>query len=154
MLSSHFVSLRKEIAQVEKDNDERSSIPITVRQLEAIIRLSEALAKLTLSPTVLPHHVDEAMRLFKTATMSAATAGSGVEGMSRGELQQQMTQIETEVKRRLPIGWSTSFQSLVRELVTNQGYSQHALEKTLYVMERRESIRFGGQRKVVNRTGV
>lgn len=31
MLSSHFVSLRKEVQQVEQDNDERSSIPITVR---------------------------------------------------------------------------------------------------------------------------
>ena len=31
MLSSHFVSLRKEVQQVERDNDERSSIPITVR---------------------------------------------------------------------------------------------------------------------------
>jgi DNA replication licensing factor MCM5 len=31
MLSSHFVSLRKEVQEVERDNDERSSIPITVR---------------------------------------------------------------------------------------------------------------------------
>ena len=31
MLSSHFVALRKQVQQVEQDNDERSSIPITVR---------------------------------------------------------------------------------------------------------------------------
>lgn len=31
MLSSHFVGLRKQVQQVEKDTDERSSIPITVR---------------------------------------------------------------------------------------------------------------------------
>ncbi len=31
MLSSHFVSLRKQVKQVEEDNDERSSIPITIR---------------------------------------------------------------------------------------------------------------------------
>lgn len=31
MLSSHFVSLRKQVQEVERDNDERSSIPITVR---------------------------------------------------------------------------------------------------------------------------
>jgi DNA replication licensing factor MCM5 len=30
-LSSHFVALRKQIQQVERDNNERSSIPITVR---------------------------------------------------------------------------------------------------------------------------
>ena len=33
MLSSHFVSLRKQVQQVERDNDERSSIPITIRQV-------------------------------------------------------------------------------------------------------------------------
>ena len=31
MLSSHFVGLRKQVQQVEQDNDERSSIPITIR---------------------------------------------------------------------------------------------------------------------------
>jgi DNA replication licensing factor MCM5 len=30
-LSSHFVALRKQVQQVERDNNERSSIPITVR---------------------------------------------------------------------------------------------------------------------------
>jgi len=44
-----------------------SHIPITVRQLEAIIRLSEALAKMTLSNTVHVEHVREAHRLFQVA---------------------------------------------------------------------------------------
>ena len=57
--------------QIERDNNERSSIPITVRQLEAIIRISESLAKLTLQPTVQEVHVDEAIRLFKLSTMDA-----------------------------------------------------------------------------------
>ena len=33
MLSSHFVGLRKEVQQIERDNDERSSIPITIRSV-------------------------------------------------------------------------------------------------------------------------
>ncbi|KAJ8596508.1 MCM-domain-containing protein [Rhizopogon salebrosus TDB-379] len=153
MLSSHFVSLRKQVQQVERDNDERSSIPITVRQLEAIIRISESLAKMTLSPTVQNHHVEEAIRLFKFSTMDAVSAGS-VDGMSRGELNEEMTRIEKELRRRLPVGWSTSYQSLVREFVTQQGYSNHALERTLFIMEKREVIRFSGQKKVVHRVGV
>lgn len=39
-------------------------IPITVRQLEAIVRISEALAKQELSPTANKGHVQEAIRLF------------------------------------------------------------------------------------------
>ena len=119
-------------------------------QLEAIIRISEALAKLTLSPIVQPHHVEESIRLFKFSTMDAVTAGS-VDGLSRGELHDEMTRIERELKRRLPVGWSTSYQSLVKEFVTSQGYSSHALERTLFVLEKREVIRFSGQKKVVHR---
>ncbi|KAI0786094.1 MCM-domain-containing protein [Abortiporus biennis] len=153
MLSSHFVSLRKQVQQLERDNDERSSIPITVRQLEAIIRISESLAKLTLSPVVKNHHVEEAIRLFKFSTMDAVSAGSA-DGLSRGELNDEMNKIEKELRRRLPIGWSTSYQSLVKEFVTQQGYSSHALERTLFILEKREIIRFSGQKKVVHRVGV
>ncbi|TDL28779.1 ATP dependent DNA helicase [Rickenella mellea] len=153
MLSSHFVGLRKQVQEVERDNDERSSIPITVRQLEALVRISESLAKMTLSPTVQLHHVEESIRLFKYSTMDAVSAGS-VEGLSRGELNDEMTRIEKELRRRLPVGWSTSYQSLVREFVTQQGYSSHALERTLFVLEKREVVRFSGQKKVVHRCGV
>jgi DNA replication licensing factor MCM5 len=153
MLSSHFVALRKEVQQVERDNNERSSIPITIRQLEAIIRISESLAKMTLTTSVQPHHVEEAIRLFKFSTMDAVSTGS-VEGLSRGELNQEMQKIESEIRRRLPIGWSTSYQALTKEFVQGQGYSQHALERTLFVLEKREVIRFSGQKKVVHRIGV
>ncbi len=118
-LSSHFVALRKQVAQVERDNDERSSIPITVRQLEAIVRISESLAKVTLSPTVGEEHVDEAMRLFRSSTMDAVQAGN-VEGMTRGELAEECQKLEREIRRRLPIGWSTSYGKLRHEFVESQ----------------------------------
>jgi DNA replication licensing factor MCM5 len=122
-------------------------------QLEAIIRISESLAKITLTTSVQAHHVEEAIRLFKYSTMDAVSAGQ-VDGMTRTELNDEIDKIEKELKRRLPIGWSTSYQSLVREFVAQQGYSQHALEKCLYVLEKREVVRFSGQKKVVHRTGV
>jgi DNA replication licensing factor MCM5 len=117
---------------------------IAGRQLEALIRISEALAKLTLAPVVQNHHVEEAIRLFKFSTMDAVSAGSA-DGLSRGELNEEMTRIERELRRRLPVGWSTSYQSLVREFVSQQGYSNHALERTLFILEKREVIRFSGQ---------
>ncbi|KAF7784707.1 hypothetical protein Agabi119p4_872 [Agaricus bisporus var. burnettii] len=153
MLSSHFVSLRKQVQQVEQDNNERSSIPITVRQLEAIVRISESLAKMTLSTTVKNHHVEEAIRLFKYSTMDAVAAGSA-DGLSRGELNEEMVRIERDIRRRLPLGWTTTYATLTKEFVTQQGYSGHALERTLYIMEKREVIRFSGQKKVVHRIGV
>lgn len=76
--------------------------------------------------------------------MDAVSAGS-VEGLSKGELLEEMNKIEQDLKRRLPIGWSTSYQSLVKEFVTQQKYSSHALERALYIMEKREIIKFSGQ---------
>ncbi|KAG7421269.1 DNA replication licensing factor mcm5 [Fusarium oxysporum f. sp. rapae] len=63
-LSSHFVSIRRQIHDAEIEANTRSSIPITIRQLETIVSITESLAKLTLSPVATEAHVDEAIRLF------------------------------------------------------------------------------------------
>lgn len=62
--------------QHEKDTEKRSSIPITVRQLEAVIRISESLAKMQLLPFASEVHVNEALRLFQVSTLDAAMTGS------------------------------------------------------------------------------
>ncbi|KAK0421104.1 hypothetical protein QR680_015061 [Steinernema hermaphroditum] len=47
----------------------QSSITITVRQLEAVVRMSEALAKMELQPFASEKDVDEALRLFRVSTI-------------------------------------------------------------------------------------
>lgn len=68
--------MRSGASQHEKDVHHRSSIPITVRQLEAVIRISESLAKMQLQPFATEVHVDEALRLFQVSTLDAAMSGS------------------------------------------------------------------------------
>ena len=46
------------------------------RQLEAIIRISESLAKMRLSPFATEADVDEALRLFQVSTLDAAMSGN------------------------------------------------------------------------------
>lgn len=62
--------------QHEKEREKRNTIPITVRQLEAIIRMSESLAKMQLQPFATEVHVNEALRLFQVSTLDAAMSGS------------------------------------------------------------------------------
>jgi DNA replication licensing factor MCM5 len=138
-LSSHFVSIRKQVHKAELDANARSSIPITVRQLEAIVRITEALAKLTLSPVATEAHVDEAVRLFLASTMDAAVHG---EGQASKELMAEVGRVEDELKRRLPIGWSTSLGTLRREFVEGRNYSEAALNRALQILHRRETIQF------------
>lgn len=148
-LSSHFVAIRKQIQQVERDSNERSSIPITIRQLEAIVRITESLAKMTLSPVATEAHVDEAIRLFRASTMQAVGEGA----TTRQELIEEVSKIEVELRRRLPIGWSTSYAVLIREFVNGKGYSASALGKALQVMEQRDSIQRRMQGQQIFRSG-
>ena len=50
-------------------------IPITVRQLEAVVRLSEALAKMELQPFATERHVDESLRLFQVCSVISNLQG-------------------------------------------------------------------------------
>ncbi|KEF63587.1 minichromosome maintenance protein 5 (cell division control protein 46) [Exophiala aquamarina CBS 119918] len=154
-LSSHFVSIRNRVAQSERNSNSRSSIPITVRQLEAIIRISESLAKLTLSPVAEEQHVDEAIRLFLASTMDAVAQGESAGGMgSNRELMDEVSKVEEELRRRLPIGWSTSLATLRREFVQGRGYSEAALARALHVLQRRETVRLRNGGSQVYRSGV
>ena len=51
----------------------RRTVTATPRQLESLIRLSEALARMRLAPVVTPDDVDEAARLVRAALRQAAT---------------------------------------------------------------------------------
>ena len=150
-LSSHFVSIRRQVHASELSSNQRSSIPITVRQLESLVRITESLAKLSLSPIATTAHVDEAIRLFLASTMDAVTQG---EGQGSKELMDEVNKVEEELRRRLPIGWSTSLATLRREFVEGRGYSEQALNRAIIVLQRRETvqIRHGGAQ--VYRSGV
>ncbi|GAA5913817.1 MCM DNA helicase complex subunit MCM5 [Sporobolomyces salmoneus] len=154
-LSSHFVALRKQVQQVERDNNERSSIPITVRQLEAIIRISESLAKIELRTEVLDQHVDEAIRLFKFSTMDAVRAGN-IDGMTKGELMEEIEAIERDLRQRnkLGTGRTMPYSSLRNYYVQQRGYTQHAFDRCLMILERSDVIQFLQQRRMVRRIGV
>ncbi|KAF4333710.1 DNA replication licensing factor mcm5 [Fusarium beomiforme] len=150
-LSSHFVSIRRQVHAAEMEANTRSSIPITVRQLEAIVRITESLAKLTLSPIATEMHVDEAIRLFLCSTMDAVNQGSN---QGSRELNDEVNRLEAELKRRLPIGWSTSLSTLRREMVEGKGYSEQALNRALMVLQRRDTIMFRNQGAQVYRNGA
>lgn len=83
--------------------------------------------------------------------MDAVTQG---EGQGSKELMDEVNKVEEELRRRLPIGWSTSLATLKREFVDGRGYTEQALNRALVVLQRRETvqIRHGGAQ--VYRSGV
>ena len=122
-----------------------------MRQLEAIIRITESLAKLQLSPIATEAHVDEAIRLFLASTMDAVTQG---EGQGSKEMMDEVNKIEDELRRRLPIGWSTSLATLKREFVEGRGFTEGGLTRALVVLQRRETVQIRNGGAQVYRSGV
>jgi DNA replication licensing factor MCM5 len=157
-LSSHFVSIRRQVARAEADANQRSSIPITVRQLESLVRISESLAKLELAPIATEKHVDEAIRLFLGSTMDAVmSAGGDTSALGAGgnrEMVEEVHKVEEELRRRLPMGFTASLATLRRDFVDRKGYSEQALNRALQVLVRRETVQFRRGGAVVHRSGI
>jgi len=79
VLKNHYISIRANMKR-DKEAGRDSGIPITVRQLEAIIRISEALAKMEMCDEVDINHVEESLRLFTVSTLDSANKDRGLVG--------------------------------------------------------------------------
>ena len=78
-LKNKYVMMRNSNKEIEEEGEKRLAIPITVRQLEAVVRISESLAKMELKPFATDAHVDEAIRIFQVRSASVVlicTVGS------------------------------------------------------------------------------
>lgn len=114
------------------------SVPITVRQLEAIARVSEALARMEMESIVTCEHVEEAIRLFSESTVKAVMMGYYVEGMPRKEWIKEFSAVEMEIKKILPIGISKPYKVLVNELCRQ--HSEGVVMRCIDGMVRRERL--------------
>ncbi|KAJ3145719.1 minichromosome maintenance protein 5 [Geranomyces variabilis] len=152
-LSSHFVEMRSKARSMgaTSGTSQKSAVPITVRQLEAIIRISESLAKLQLHPVATDSHVDEAMRLFNHSTMDAVQSGL-VEGFdSRSKFSEEVMRIEEQIRKRLMPGSKVSLRVVKDELI-GQDYSPVAVDRAIDILVRRDVLQYTDRRMRIMRT--
>ncbi|VVD04660.1 DNA replication licensing factor Mcm5 [Leptidea sinapis] len=151
-LGARYVLMRSGASQHERQADKRLSIPITVRQLEAIVRISESLAKMQLLPFATEAHVTEALRLFQVSTLDAAMTGSlsGAEGFTSEEDQEMLSRVEKQLKRRFAVGSQVSEQTIIQDFL-RQKYPERAIHKVIHTMIRRGELQHRLQRKMLYR---
>ncbi|CAG0906884.1 unnamed protein product [Cyprideis torosa] len=151
-LKNRYVLMRSGTQEQERETHKRLSIPITVRQLEAIVRIAESLAKMRLEPFATDSHVDEALRLFQVSTLNAATSGSlaGVEGFTTNDDIETLARIERQLKQRFPIGAQVSEHSILQDFL-RQKYEERTVYKVIYYMVRRGELQYRMQRKMLYR---
>ncbi|KAF5396793.1 DNA replication licensing factor mcm5-A [Paragonimus heterotremus] len=151
-LANQYVLMRSGSIRHEQETGKRSAIPITVRQLEAIVRISEAQAKMRLAPFATEADVEEALRLFHVSTLEAAMSGSleGAEGFTSQEEHDLILRVEKQLKRRFVIGSQVSEHAILQDF-TRQGFSERAISKVLHYMIRRGEIQYRMQRRILYR---
>merc|ERR1712217_496907 len=147
VLKNHYISIRAAMKQ------EKATIPITVRQLEAIIRISESLAKMELRDDVDISHVEEALRLFTVSTLDSANKdrGIGVETMTPEE-RDDMQKAEEQVKKIVPKGGRKNKFSLQSMLVSTAGIDERIAGRAIHAMLMRGELteKGGGTLQRVN----
>jgi len=149
ILQNHYVTVRSAVRNREIEGMP-SAIPITVRQLEAIVRIAESLAKITLSNIATEQHVNEAIRLFKVSTFEAATSGAIQSDSLTPQLLAEVQNAEKLLKRRLPIGSQISEKHVIDDFV-KQGVSEFAIRKAIAILIQRDEMEYRSQRKRIYR---
>lgn len=130
VLKNFYIKDREEAQQREKDTKGHGRIPITVRQLEAIIWLSEALAKIQMKNEVTKEHVEEAHRLFKISTLDAANSGFSTSFNLPDELKDDVNWVQEIIWRKFAIGTKITFTKLqadLEKIFTNNKSIEYAI---------------------------
>ena len=151
MLQNLYVTDRSQ-SKAQRVSKKTNGIPITVRQLEAIIRISEAIAKMHLDPVVQIKYVQEAHRLFQISTLNAAA--SGMSNAKTNETPQELTnmcqRIEEAIRRRVAIGTKISHLKLQQEMLMRFD-NQRAIDFAIIAMVKKGDFQYMEQRKILHR---
>jgi DNA replication licensing factor MCM5 len=149
ILSSQYVHIRNQVRLALQDTPGESQvIPITIRQLEALIRLSEALAKMRLSAEATINDVEEAIRLFKISTLAASQSNPSLLGNGIGTA--ETVRAEDFLRRRLGIKMTVNSRKIIEEAL-NQGHGDESIKRALSAMIMRGEIQELNQRKLLRR---
>ena len=92
-----FVRYYRQLRQ--RDQSEQAAYRFTVRQLESMIRLSEALARLHCDPVVSPKYVQEAARLLKKSIISVDSEDVPLFDYEADQKEQEEQRAEDEKKQ-------------------------------------------------------
>lgn len=164
VLTSSYVKIRDDVrknnmqsssggANDKPSGQDQSVIPITVRQLEALVRISESLAKARLDSQVRIEDVNEALRLFRVSTMAANSVDQTMSDRSLltgGTNREEIERAQGFLRSRLAVGSMVNKQKLLEE-ASGQGYNIMVVSRVLSVMAMQGEILERNQGRLLKR---
>ena len=128
-------------------------IPLTIRQLEAVVRIAESLAKMELAHEASVQHVSEAIRLFKVSTLSAASS-SAMPGDMTGldpSYAKEVQEVEQLMLQRVPRDQTIERRRIITEFVDYHRFSCFAVEKALQILVAKGVFKYLLQQRLLKR---
>jgi DNA replication licensing factor MCM5 len=154
LLANEYVELRgeakKAAAAGSSDGSDIPAVPVTVRQLEAMVRISESLAKMGLQASATEAHVRQALDLFRTSTMDAVRSGLMDVAVFTDEQRAEVHRVEEQIRRRVAIGSFVAERKLVDELV-RVGFNESLVRKGLLFLQSNGDFEYRRERRLVHR---
>ncbi|WIA33295.1 hypothetical protein OEZ86_006435 [Tetradesmus obliquus] len=148
-LVAKYVELRDKARQAKASSEgEDSPIPMTVRQLEALVRISESFARMSLAAEADDGHVAAAFDLFTKSTINAMNAGL-INSSERLEVSATQD-VEARLCERLHIGGHVSYRRLLEDMA-GLGYSNQQVGLAVKVMLSRGQLRRKAEGKMLER---
>jgi DNA replication licensing factor MCM5 len=153
-----YRSLRRRLVQKEQlkyennqSNQKTPELPITVRQLEALVRISEALARMILSTEVTESQVEQAIQLFRFSTAQTASAGiTGTDYVSTHEKEEHVYVLDI-IRRYIAINQLKSESRLVTEVMRVTSVDMLIVHKALGIMRRAKDLLYFPEKRMVKR---
>ncbi len=155
LLSGQYVHIRNQVREnLANKQGEAQVVPITIRQLEAITRISESLAKMRLAAEATVADVEEALRLFKVSTLAASQSNpmimNAINGVVGANTSRELQMAEDFLKRRIGLRVTVSTKKIVEEAQI-QGYSIDIVRSGIRAMVMRNEMQELNKGKILRR---
>eukprot|EP01031_Cornospumella_fuschlensis_P022281 gene22281-27244_t len=152
MLTGQYVHIRNQVREsLLSRPGEVQTVPITTRQLEAIVRLSESLAKMRLCAEATVSDVEEALRLFKVSTLAASQTSTSLYATLTGpQASQEVQRAEQFLLQRIGVRGTVSAKRVYEEAQLS-GYSREGVRMCVRAMVMRGEMQEMQQGKILRR---
>nr|CCC53092.1 putative DNA replication licensing factor, fragment [Trypanosoma vivax Y486] len=124
-------------------------IQITARQLESLVRITESMARMRLDVLANRSDAEEAIRLFKAATVDAIRSGVSDQSMTAAQ-SEVVLRIEEALRRRVALGATVEHSRLMSEM-SRMGFDMKLVDRAVYAMTKREELEWRKQRTLIHR---
>lgn len=143
--------MKKRKTKKSLNNKQGPTTPITVRQFEALIRISEAFARMTLSTEVTDAHVEQSIQLFDISINQTENIEVTKTLYDQGDKKNKLMHIISFIRQNISVKQIKSESRLVKEVSRISKVDTLDIFSALDIMRKNSDIIYMNGRRNVKR---